>query len=129
MSFVYFVSIAVSGPVFGVIVGGYVFNALGGYNDPKSFPLAVFMSLISFSVSFPMTYADEVWVLNTLLWVQFFSGGFIVPVLTGIMLNTVPPSLRTLANSMANLCYNLLGYLPAPFVYGIAYEMTGGQDE
>ena len=44
-----------------------------------------------------------------------------MPVLTGILLNMVPPSLRTLANSIANLVYNLLGYLPAPFVYGIVY--------
>jgi hypothetical protein len=52
-----------------------------------------------------------------------------MPVLTGIMLNTVPPSLRTLANSVANLEYNLLGYLPAPFMYGLVYELTGGEKE
>lgn len=49
-----------------------------------------------------------------------------MPVLTGILLNMVPPSQRTLANTIANLIYNLLGYLPAPFVYGIVYEYTGG---
>ena len=48
--------------------------------------------------------------------------------MTGILINSVPPSLWTLANSIANLVYNLFGYLPAPFVYGIAYEMTGGEE-
>ena len=42
------------------------------------------------------------------------------------MLNCIPPSLRTLGNSVANLIYNLFGYLPAPFVYALAYEMSGG---
>lgn len=44
----------------------------------------------------------------------------------GILLNMVPQSLRTLANSVANLFYNLFGYFPAPFVYGLFYEATGG---
>jgi MFS family permease len=52
-----------------------------------------------------------------------------MPVMTGILLNTVPPSMRTLANSIANLTYNLIGYLPAPFIYGLVYERTGGEDE
>jgi hypothetical protein len=49
-----------------------------------------------------------------------------MPVLTGILLNMVPPSLRTQANSIANLFYNLIGYLPAPAVYGFVYSYTGG---
>ena len=49
-----------------------------------------------------------------------------MPATTGIMLNFVPPDMRTMANSIANLSYNLLGYLPAPLLYGIAYEYDGG---
>ena len=49
-----------------------------------------------------------------------------MPAATGIMLNFVPPDMRTMANSIANLSYNLLGYLPAPLLYGIAYEYDGG---
>jgi len=29
--------------------------------------------------------------------------------------------MRTLANSLANLFYNLLGFFPAPSLYGIVY--------
>ena len=59
------------------------------------------------------------------LTVQLFCGGFTMPAATGIMLNFVPPNMRTMANSMANLSYNLFGYLPAPLIYGIAYEYGG----
>jgi len=48
-----------------------------------------------------------------------------MPVLTGILLNTCPASLRTIANSIANLVYNLLGYLPAPYIYGLVYQLNG----
>lgn len=48
-----------------------------------------------------------------------------MPVITGFMLAQVPPNLRTLANSIANLFYNLLGFFPAPSIYGIVYQATG----
>ena len=46
--------------------------------------------------------------------------------MTGIMLNTVDQHLKTTANSLANLNYNLLGLLPAPFIYGAIYEAGEG---
>ena len=52
-----------------------------------------------------------------------------LPVLMGIILNLVPPSTKTLANSITNLTSNLIGYFPAPSVYGIIYEATGGAKE
>lgn len=35
------------------------------------------------------------------------------------MLSQVPVQERSLANSVANLFYNLCGYLPAPILYGV----------
>ena len=46
--------------------------------------------------------------------------------MTGIMLSTVDQNLKTTANSIANLAYNLGGYLPAPFVYGLIYDSGEG---
>ncbi len=51
-----------------------------------------------------------------------------LPILTGILLNSVPGNQRTVANSLANLCYNLFGYMPAPFIYGFICDLTGGTD-
>jgi hypothetical protein len=58
----------------------------------------------------------------TLLWFLLFFGGAVLPSITGIMLNTIDGNLKTTANSLANLSYNLIGYLPAPFVYGAIYD-------
>jgi hypothetical protein len=111
------------------MAGGFVFNKIGGYTDPKALPLAVFMTTLAGTSGLPIIFIDDFKICITLLWMQFFFGGFSMPVLTGILLNTVPPSMRTLANSVANLEYNLLGYLPAPFIYGLVYELTGGEKE
>ena len=48
--------------------------------------------------------------------------------MTGMMLNTVEGSQKTTANSLANLSYNLLGYLPSPFVYGAIYDSGDGNN-
>ncbi len=115
-----------TGPVLGVIVGGYVFNLLGGYNSPKAYPVCVFSMLFGGGCGVPLVFATNFWAVSFLLWGQFFFGGFCLPVLTGILLNTCPESIRTIANSIANLMYNLLGYLPAPYIYGAVYQANGG---
>jgi hypothetical protein len=57
--------------------------------------------------------------------IQLFGGGFIMPVGTGIMLNQLPAHMKTVGNSVANLSYNLFGYVPAPYMYSVAYQMAG----
>jgi len=59
-----------------------------------------------------------------LFWGILFFGGFILPPVTGIMLNSVPDSQKASANSVANLTYNMLGYFPAPVVYGFVATFT-----
>ncbi len=101
---------------------------MGGYTSPAAYPVAVLVMSMGALVGFPIPLVDNYILVILFLWGQFFCGGFCMPVLTGILLNTVPTPVRTMANSVANLFYNLFGYLPAPYVYGIAYEMTGGED-
>jgi len=66
-------------------------------------------------------------VFGILIWFVLFFGGCILPPVTGIMLNSVQENKRTSANSIANLCYNLFGYLPAPSFYGMVSSMTSSQ--
>lgn len=37
--------------------------------------------------------------------------------------------MKAKANSIANLSYNLLGYFPAPFLYGIARDALNDSDD
>ena len=65
--------------------------------------------------------SDNIYLMSAAILLQLLFGGFTVPVLTGYMIAQVPPNMRTLANSLANLFYNLLGFFPAPSIYGFVY--------
>ena len=48
------------------------------------------------------------------------------PTLQGVMLSQVDNEMKPQANSIANLSYNLIGYFPAPALYGLVCSLTGG---
>jgi MFS family permease len=63
--------------------------------------------------------------VSILLWFVLFFGGAMMPGLTGIMMVSVPPYLRAFGNSNGEIIKNILGYLPAPFLYGWFNSMFG----
>ena len=120
--FILFGIVSITGPVGGVIVGGKIVSLLGGYNSRKSLIVILLVSFLASCCSIPIGYIhnpDHYVVVVVLLWLLLFGGGFILPCATGIMLNTVAEELRTTANSIANIWCNLLGFLPAPYIYGL----------
>lgn len=44
------------------------------------------------------------------------------------MISSVPKQYRAFGNSTAQIFLNLFGFLPAPFLYGLLCELTGGRD-
>ena len=71
----------------------------------------------------PVPYLNTKYPTYLFMWLVFFFGSTIIAPLTGIMLNSVEPQRRTTANSIATLAYNLFGYLPAPFLYGVVSDL------
>ena len=60
------------------------------------------------------------------MWLLLFFGGLLLPMATGIMLGVLEPDVKAKGNSVANLCYNLFGWMPAPVVYGWINQYCGG---
>ena len=123
--FIGFGIVSITGPVLGVVVGGNITTCLGGYNSRKALIITSIVSILCLFCSVPVPFCTEFAQIVVLLWFLLFFGGAILPAMTGIMLNTVEQELKTTANSLANLSYNLLGYLPAPFVYGVMSDIGG----
>ena len=73
----------------------------------------------------PIPFIHNFYIFLMLVWFLLFFGGFILPPITGIMLNSVTEYQRTSANSFANLAYNMFGYAPAPMFYGMISMFTG----
>lgn len=117
-----FAVISITGPVLGVVVGGNITTALGGYNSPKSLRLMCLISFFAIGSSIPVPFLDNFTLVVILVWCLLFAGGFILPTITGIMLNQVEKDQKTTANSIANFSYNMLGYLPSPFIYGLIVD-------
>ena len=85
------------------------------------------MGVCSVACCLPIPFfkdSSSFYYVGLLFWGVLFFGGFILPPVTGIMNNSVPDSQKASANSIANLCYNLFGYLPAPLIYGFVATYT-----
>ena len=125
-AFSLFMFVGAVGPTLGIVCAGLVFDRVGGYLGVNAIPICSTAGLIAMMAGLMAASLDDPYQVAACLTVELFCGGFSMPAVTGIMLNSVPPSMRTMANSIANTSYNLFGYLPAPLLYGIAYEYGGG---
>ena len=117
---------SITGPVLGVVVGGNITTYLGGYGSKNALILTMITAVLCVGSAVPIAFIDNLVLFICLLWLLLFLGGSMLPSMTGIMLSTIDSNFKTTANSMANLSYNLLGYLPAPSVYGLIYDSGKG---
>jgi hypothetical protein len=114
--------ICITSPTFGVIFGGWTISKIGGYESKHSILLCFIYASLASIFSLPVPFFDDLTKFTIFLWFVLFFGGAIVPPLTGIIISTLPNNLRGSANSVTCFLSNLLGYLPAPFVYGTINE-------
>lgn len=121
--------ITLTGPTLGCIVGGGLTHVLGGYNHPNAIKLILYVGFAGTVVSLPIPFVDHTPTFLALFWLSLFSGGFIMPGMTGIMINSAPRKHKALANSIAYVSYNLLGYVPGPLVYGVLTHFNGPESK
>lgn len=115
------------GPISGVIASGQIFDRIGGYNSQRALPIINAIGFIAMvAASCTIVLADAT-CMTIFSFIEGFCGGILMPAVTGIMLNQVPASMRTVCNSIANLSYNLFGYVPAPYLYGHFQQQYGGR--
>ena len=106
-------------------MGGGLTHLLGGYDHPNALKLVLYVGLVGTIVSLPIPFVDHTPTFLTLFWLSLFAGGFIMPGATGIMINSAPKKHKALANSIAYVSYNLVGYVPGPVVYGVLTHFYG----
>ena len=119
--------ISLTGPVLGIVIGGNVAACMGGFRSKKSLFVGIAISITCFGSAAPIPFLSNFPAISALIWFLLFFGGSLLPFMTGLMLETVQKDLLPTANSLANLNYNLLGYLPAPVVFGAIYDSGPGK--
>ena len=117
--------IAITSPITGSLLSGIVTNKAGGYETNDVLQTVFFIGILAMISSALMPLVSSYQLALALTWITFFLGAICLPIITGAFLNRVNESDRPKAISLAYLSYNLLGYLPAPLVYGLANEISG----
>ena len=109
----------ISSTSIGTLSGGLITTKfLGSYTNRKSVFLCLIMFIVLSAASLPMSFLHNVFLFTACVWVVMFCHGFIEPILTGILINSVDPEETATASSVMIFLQMLLGFLPAPYVYG-----------
>lgn len=78
-----------SAPIAGVIIGGIMFNCLGGYNSPNAYALACLLGFFACISCLPIPFIMVKYLVYLLLWCVFFFGATIIAPLVSFMLASV----------------------------------------
>ena len=105
------------GPSIGAFLGGVVCTLLGGYETIKSRLLVVVTYGIYAVCALILTQINSVLYFSIVYGVMMFIFSANAPILTGIVLSSVPGTIRATASSVNSFMYNFLGQMPAPYVY------------
>ncbi len=113
-----FSTVCLTSPTCGLLVGGYIVDKIGGYSNKKSLIFSFVVSFLSIIPAIPLPLVNSFYLYGLFLWILLFLGGALIPPIQGITIACLPKPLQGTGNSIVIFFYNLLGYLPAPFVYG-----------
>ena len=126
-----FAATSATGPVFGVVFGGWFIDRVGGYHGvggraKTSFYCAVF-GCIAVMFAIPAAFVTSFSVLICLVWFVLFWGGAIIPGATGLLLASVNADLRQFSSAMSMLMYNVAGYAAGTILPGLCMQAAEAQ--
>ena len=124
--YIIFSIVCITAPTLGVLSGGFFIQYLGGYTNKMALDACFKISIIAAVSGIFLPFFDIILLFVIFMWLLLFFGGSITPGLTGIMIASIPEKSKEIGNSISQLFYNLIGYLPAPFIYGLICKYTGG---
>lgn len=120
-----FIVTSATGPIFGVLFGGWAVDRIGGYRSSpeqklSSVSLVTGFAVISNIFAFSATFwpAGGMWFVMGCIWFLLFFGGSCLPALTGIFIDAVPRRDKALGSSMSQMAFNFLGYFMSPVLSG-----------
>ena len=112
----------------GALIGGFLTTRLlGSYTNPETIYLCLALYLILTLAAVPLSFLSSSlkYLFIGLVWIIMFCHGFMEPILTGILLNSVDAPCRATASSLLIFLVMSLGFLPAPYVYSLLMDVTG----
>ena len=122
-----FAATSATGPVIGVVFGGWFIDRVGGYQGvggraKTAFYCAVFAN-IAVAFAIPAAFAKSFPVIIALIWLVLFWGGAIIPGATGLLLAAVNSDLRQFSSAISMFTYNIFGYAGGTIFPAICIQM------
>ena len=105
--------------------GGLIVSSIGGYKEPRTIYFILVFGSVGMTAAVIIPFMDNFWMVSILLWIVLFFGGAMVPGLTGMIMSSVQPEVRSFGNSTGEIIKNTLGYFPSPFLYGLINHLSG----
>lgn len=123
MRLFFFTLVCFTSPTFGVLAGTFTKNIICRNDMTKSLYFTSTLGFLAtiFAIMVPLVLSWTKFFIC--MWLVLFFGGGIVPVITNIIVTSVPKKLSASGNSITNFMCNLCGYLPAPYIYGILSDI------
>jgi MFS family permease len=115
--------VCLTAPTCGLIVGGFIVDKIGGYYKKGSLVFCLIFGFISIIPAVSLPFVNSLLLYGICLWSLLFLGAATLPPVQGIIIACLPKDVQGSGNSFVIFFYNLLGYLPAPFVYGFIKEL------
>ena len=75
-----------TGPVLGIVVGGYVSSCIGGIHSKTMLFVAICVAVACLASAAPIPFLSFFPVVASLVWFLLFFGGSLLPYMTGVML-------------------------------------------
>lgn len=96
-----FVVISTTAPALGLVLGGKISSALGGYQGPNAITFCLICSVLAFVISLPIPYTNSTGLIVICFWFWLFFGASMMPTLMGLMLQSLDKTQRGLGNALA----------------------------
>ena len=127
-TYIIYAIVSISAPTLGVLTGGILIQYLGGYTEGKALNACCKLTFIGFVCALMLPVFDYPIIFVIFMWLMLFFESSVTPGLTGLMISTIPDNYKEIGNSLTQLFYNLIGFLPSPYIYGLVTSYTGGED-
>jgi hypothetical protein len=126
---------SITAPVLGVIMSGWILDKLGGYKGTKGTTTATkacfVFAVIACAFAIPAGLVGNFIVVICCLWITLLFGGGVVPIASGVIIDSVPEGLQAFGFSLSICIYQVIGYGAGTFVPGLFIQVleTNGQSD
>lgn len=91
---IYFGIVALTSPVSGAFLSGYIIDWFGGFYAPIALPFCAMIGTIGVLCAWVVPFTNNYLIVIIQLWILLFIGAIILPICTGVCLTKIEPEMR-----------------------------------